>query len=276
VYLPFLRDVPRDAHIVELGCGPGEMLDLLRKEGFTRAVGVDISAEQIAIARSQGLEVEHGDAASFLARRETTVDVILGIDFLEHLTKDEIADLLPRIRSALSEGGLMVFQTVNASGIHGARVGFGDLTHMTLFNESSIRQLLNVYGFEIVEISETGPRPISVKGWVRSVLWKVIRARANLGLLVETGQGQRVWTENLIVAARCQQGATGEPRVPRAVQSVLSRGLATSCCRGCCFLPALRRALRLNRETFDELPPRGRSTQRCESCSLEITSGPQT
>ena len=47
-YLPLLADLPRDAAILEIGCGGGELLAFLGRHGFDRARGVDISAEQVA------------------------------------------------------------------------------------------------------------------------------------------------------------------------------------------------------------------------------------
>jgi SAM-dependent methyltransferase len=202
VFLPFLNGVPREASVVELGCGSGEMLELLSDAGFTNVLGVDLSEEQVTAARAAGYQVELGDALSFLSSRQEAADVIIGIDFLEHLTKDEIAMLMPVMAESMSQGGLLVIQTVNVSGLHGMRTGYGDLTHMTLFNEGSIRQLLNVYGFEVISLDETGPRPIGLRGLVRVILWKVIRAFLNAVLIVETGHPQQVWTENLIVTAR--------------------------------------------------------------------------
>jgi SAM-dependent methyltransferase len=210
VFLPILNGVPRDASMVELGCGSGEMLGILSDAGFTNVVGVDVSEEQVTAARAAGYQVELGDALGFLSSRREAADVIIGIDFLEHMTKDEIAMLMPAMAESMSRGGLLVIQTVNASGLHGMRTGYGDLTHMTLFNEGSIRQLLNVYGFEVIALEETGPRPIGVRGLVRVLLWRVIRTVLNAVLIVETGHSQQVWTENLIVTAR-RPHPKGEP-----------------------------------------------------------------
>ena len=58
--------------VADLGCGRGELLELLRERGV-EAVGVDASAEMVAIAREKGLEAEHGDMFAFLAARPAGV-----------------------------------------------------------------------------------------------------------------------------------------------------------------------------------------------------------
>ncbi|MDH7516685.1 MAG: methyltransferase domain-containing protein, partial [Bacteroidota bacterium] len=47
---PFLRDIPRHARILEIGCGSGEFLEYMRKKGYECIRGIDISAERTAQA----------------------------------------------------------------------------------------------------------------------------------------------------------------------------------------------------------------------------------
>ena len=65
-YLPLLADLDRDAAILEVGCGSGGLLAYLGRR-FSHARGVDISAEQIALARRRGVQAEQHDAVAYLA-----------------------------------------------------------------------------------------------------------------------------------------------------------------------------------------------------------------
>ena len=45
----------RDAQILELGCGHGAFIHLIRQAGYNNVVGVDISPEQVAKAERLGI-----------------------------------------------------------------------------------------------------------------------------------------------------------------------------------------------------------------------------
>lgn len=54
-YAPHFKYLKTDAAILDIGCGQGRMLNYLRSRDYTNAEGIDISAEQVAIAASEGL-----------------------------------------------------------------------------------------------------------------------------------------------------------------------------------------------------------------------------
>ncbi len=201
VFVPLLNSLPHTASIVELGCGAGELLEVINSAGFKNARGIDLSSEQVEAAQRRGVDAVLGDAIEYLPDLHERVDCIIAVDVLEHMTKDELAVLMPLIHGALTPNGRLIVQTVNIAGISGTRVGFGDLTHMTLFTETSIEQLLCAFGFENIRVFETGPRPIGIKGVVRVALWRIFRAYPKLVRFIETGYAQKAWTENLICVA---------------------------------------------------------------------------
>ncbi len=141
------------------------------------------------------------DAIDFLQGRAGEYDAIVGIDFLEHLDRDGLADLMPLVSQALRRGGLFIVQTVNIAGLNAARVAYGDLTHETFFTESSIRQLMNAYHLEVVITTEAAPHPVTLRGAIRAVLWRIVRLAPIAVSLVQTGGAQRVWTQNLVCVA---------------------------------------------------------------------------
>jgi len=200
--LPFVDDLPRDARVLELGCGPGDLLDWLRGRGFTAARGIDVSAEQVALARARGLGAEVADVFEHLERSRDRVDAILAFDFVEHFDRDELMRLVPAVRDALVDGGRLVVQTPNGAGLFPGSVIFGDLTHLTIFSPDSLRQLLRVHGFDGFRFAETGPVPKNAVGLVRGALWACLRAVAGFVRRVETGRPQAVWTENFLCGCR--------------------------------------------------------------------------
>src|SRR5438445_404478 len=82
------------APVLDVGCGRGEFLALLREAGV-EARGVDADADMVAFARGEGLDVEQGDALAALA---ALADGSLGGIFLaqvvEHLPPTVLVRLL--------------------------------------------------------------------------------------------------------------------------------------------------------------------------------------
>jgi SAM-dependent methyltransferase len=199
-YLPLLADLPRDAAILELGCGGGELLALLGQAGFTNAHGVDVSAEQVALARARGVQVSQQDI--FAALQGQQVQAVIAVDVLEHFTRDELVRLAALQYEALEPGGRLLIQTANGAGLFPRQVFYGDLTHLTIFTPDSLMQLLRPAGFAQFAFYETGPVPLRLRGKANVAAWWLVKRVANAVRYIETGKRQAIWTENFICLAR--------------------------------------------------------------------------
>jgi 2-polyprenyl-3-methyl-5-hydroxy-6-metoxy-1,4-benzoquinol methylase len=196
--LPLLASLDRSAAILDLGCGSGALLDYLGRRGFSQACGVDVSAEQIELARKRGVRAEQHDALAYLATNRERFDAILAVDVFEHFTRDELGRLVRQLVSALKPGGRLIVQTANGAGLHPGQVIYGDLTHQTIFTPESLGQLLRSVGFDALAYYETGPIPVRARGKLDVALWSAIKVLANAIRHVETGKRQTIWTENFI------------------------------------------------------------------------------
>jgi SAM-dependent methyltransferase len=201
-YLPLLTDLDRAVPILEIGCGDGKLLAYLARRGFSHATGIDISPEQVELARARGLPAEVGDVFERLGGRERSVAAILAIDVFEHFSRDELVRLTPILHAALRPGGRLLVQTANGAGLFPAQVIYGDLTHLTIFTPQSLDQLLRAAGFVDLAFYETGPIPIRLRGKANVALWSMIKTLANAVRHIETGKRQTIWTENFICVAR--------------------------------------------------------------------------
>lgn len=199
--MPFLAGFPRDAEILDLGCGDGCLLAYLQEQGFTRCRGIDCSQEQVALAGSRGVSAEVRNLFDELAGQPASCDVIIAIDVVEHMTKPELARLGRLLFDSLKPGGRLVVQTPNGEGLGRGHIVYGDLTHETIFNQSSITQFLRAFGFEQVVVRETGPIPHSVFGTIRYFGWGVIRLAAQIASVVQTGRCPAVLTATLLATA---------------------------------------------------------------------------
>lgn len=199
---PFLVGLPKSAAILDLGCGDGALLSHLKASGFTNASGVDCSVEQVRAAVARGVSARQGDLFESLESSPAAFDAILVIDVIEHMTKSELARLGRLLRSALKPGGRLIVQTPNGEGVGAGRIVYGDLTHETIFNESSMGQYLRAFGFTDIRFRETGPVPHSLAGRLRWIGWRGMRLLAQLASLVQTGHCPSVLTAVIIAACR--------------------------------------------------------------------------
>ena len=201
-YGPLLAQVDRNAPVLEIGCGSGNLLLYLAEEGFTKARGIDISEEQVQIALGHGLDAARADVFDFLLEAQSKFHVVFAIDFVEHFEKGELLELLRLIHGVLDTDGRLIIQTPNGQGLFSRQVMYADFTHLTILSPSSLRQALHITGFCDVHFEETGPVPKNLVGRARIMLWKAVKSVANLIRAIETGKTQRIWTENLICIAR--------------------------------------------------------------------------
>jgi SAM-dependent methyltransferase len=115
-----LRQLGRRGRLLEIGCGPGFLLDELRQLGWEVA-GLEISPFAVAFAREQlHLTVELGDIDPDRFPAAAADAVFLG-DVLEHLPEPVIA--LRSVRRWLSPGGVVMVAVPSTLNLVSARLG---------------------------------------------------------------------------------------------------------------------------------------------------------
>ena len=174
---PFRNWLPpnRDATIIDIGCGSGELLLALKEAGYTNSIGIDIGPEQIVIAKARGLNVERADAVCYLSDHSASFELMIACDVLEHLTRDEAFAFLSAARKAGVPGADLLLRLPNAAAPRGNVYQSGDLTHETAYSPGSLKQLCDNIGATSVTLGEDFAPPNSVTHVVRWVLWKGIR-----------------------------------------------------------------------------------------------------
>ena len=75
------------------------------------------------------------------------------IDFLEHLGKDKIIEILDLSYSALQTEGFLFLRVINADNPIFGRFLYHDFTHETPFTPDTLQQCLTLTGFEVVKIA---------------------------------------------------------------------------------------------------------------------------
>jgi 2-polyprenyl-3-methyl-5-hydroxy-6-metoxy-1,4-benzoquinol methylase len=200
------KHLPRSTQtrIVDLGCGRGALLQALWRAGYHDTLGVDGSAEQIAAAHRSGvLQAQLGTIEEFLANtKDSSVDTVLLMDVLEHMTRDKLFTTLDNVIRILSSGGRCIAHVPNAEGLYGMRVRYGDLTHEQAFTSRSISQLFSATGFSNVTSYEDRPLVHGAKSLIRRALWDFGTVPHRLLLAAETGLIEGfILTQNMFVQA---------------------------------------------------------------------------
>lgn len=75
--------LPTDADILDLGCGPGYFLHAMQQRGYTKLQGVTLSQDDLDLCRSRGLPAVLGDM-NFLDARDETYQLLFCRHSLEH------------------------------------------------------------------------------------------------------------------------------------------------------------------------------------------------
>jgi SAM-dependent methyltransferase len=202
-----LRDwLPADHHtpVLDLGCGPGNFLFLMEKLSYTNLTGVDLSGEQIEMARQwcPRSTLIHGDVKEFLAGHPGKFGLITGFDIIEHFAKKDILPFIRQIAKALYPGGRVILQTPNAESPWGLMHRYHDFTHEIAFDPHSLAHVLRLNGFTDFQTRECGPHAHGIKSLIRFFVWRLIRVGLLIWNLAETGgAGSGVYTRNFILTA---------------------------------------------------------------------------
>ncbi|ARU03646.1 hypothetical protein CCO03_02145 [Comamonas serinivorans] len=133
-YLPFIQPLQAlhtPATALDLGCGRGEWLELLRREGW-QAQGVDLDADMLADCTARGLNVAHADALSCLrAQADASLSVVSAFHVAEHLPFEALQALVAQALRVLRPGGLLILETPNPENLVVGTSGFYlDPTHL--------------------------------------------------------------------------------------------------------------------------------------------------
>ena len=155
-YLPLLREsvVGREgASVLDIGCGRGEWLELLRDEKFS-ARGIDINEGMLAACREFDLDVIAGDALAHLKRLpDNALGAVTGFHIIEHVSLDTLIELLEQACRVVQPGGLVIFETPNPENLLvGACDFYTDPTHQRPLPPTMTQFLMESAGFVDVEV----------------------------------------------------------------------------------------------------------------------------
>ena len=109
-YLPLFA---KAAPVLDLGCGRGEFLRLVRDQGVD-ARGLDLTPENIALCRAEGLDAEQQDFFTYLpGLADRSLGGVFCAQVIEHLTAAQLPELIRLCAAKLKPGAPILFETPN-------------------------------------------------------------------------------------------------------------------------------------------------------------------
>lgn len=164
IYLPYLDKFMGDttAAVVDVGCGRGEWLALLGKQGI-QATGIDLNAAMVDTCREQGLHAQCMDAIQYLSLQPpASLAAVTGFHIIEHLPFDTLLALFDAALTALRPDGLLIFETPNPENLLvGACNFYYDPTHLNPIVPSVAEFIARQRGFAKAQIVRLHPYPDS-------------------------------------------------------------------------------------------------------------------
>jgi O-antigen chain-terminating methyltransferase len=148
--------------VLELACGRGEFLDLLRESGV-EAFGVDLDEGMVKTARERDIDVRLGDALDELDEAKPgSYGGVFSAHFVEHLQPDVLEHVVAESARVLAPGGVFVAATPNAGCLSVLGYDFWrDPTHIRFYEPRLLAFYCAKAGLEVLE---TGGNPRNAPG----------------------------------------------------------------------------------------------------------------
>lgn len=202
----FSKFLPLDksSQLLDVGCGNGSIVWWLQRIGYSDAMGIDISREQIEVGKGLGVQnLVVGNLSDLLKSGRNNFSIIISRDVIEHFNKQDVVGVLGQCHSALLSGGKLILQVPNGESPFFGRIRYGDFTHETAFTQSSLQQLLKIAKFSSVSCYPSGPAVTGFKSLIRVAAWKVLETMYRTALYIELGgsKSPRIVSQNIIAVA---------------------------------------------------------------------------
>ncbi|MEO8678580.1 MAG: class I SAM-dependent methyltransferase [Vicinamibacterales bacterium] len=145
-------------NVLDVGCGRGEFLDLLKAKGVS-ARGLDLNPEMVEVCLARGLEATTGDALAYLnGLPDESLGGLLAVQVIEHLEPEYLQRFLQVAYFKLKPGARMVLETINpACWVAFFESYIRDLSHVRPIHPDTLQYLLHASGFSSVEVVFRAP-----------------------------------------------------------------------------------------------------------------------
>jgi 2-polyprenyl-6-hydroxyphenyl methylase/3-demethylubiquinone-9 3-methyltransferase len=163
-----LERVPASAAVLDVGCGEGVFAHALREAGAD-VTGVEVAREPLRRARERypGLELRLLDGEARWPLQDGSFDLVWAGEVIEHVA--DTGACLGEIRRVLRPGGALLLSTPDHGPLTRARLAISSRAfaerfdprsdHLRFYTRHSLRAVLELAGFERVEVRAAGGLP---------------------------------------------------------------------------------------------------------------------
>lgn len=136
-------------HVLDLGCGPGVFLDLLRERGI-QGTGLDFDPDMVAVCTEKGLHTEIGDVRTLSQDGQAFDGIHLG-HIIEHMDGPSMIGLLEACLAVLEPDGLLLVRTPNWNNETVRNGGFWlDHTHVRPYPLELLDRVFQDLGLDVI------------------------------------------------------------------------------------------------------------------------------
>jgi len=146
--------------VLDIGCGRGEFLLLLREQGVTGR-GIDLNDAMVEVCREKGLDATKADALSYLrGLPDGALGGLFAAQVVEHLEPAYLTNLLEAAFDKLRPGAPIVLETINPACWFAFFESYiRDITHVRPLHPDTLKFLLIASGFNRIDIRYRVPYP---------------------------------------------------------------------------------------------------------------------
>jgi SAM-dependent methyltransferase len=153
----FLPYFVNSSNVLDIGCGRGEFLDLL-KEHNIGCRGVDIDGVMVASCRARMLDVQQMDAVAYLKTLDDgSLDGIFIDQVVEHLEPRYLIHLLSLCYQKLKPESNIIIETVNPLSFYSFANFYIDMSHKRPVHPETLQYLMSATGFRECETKFFSP-----------------------------------------------------------------------------------------------------------------------
>jgi len=163
-------NLPKDALILDLGCGPGYFLDEMKAREYTNLVGVTLSPNDVSLCESKGHTIKKYDL-SFLPQEQGYYDESVDFIFLRHALEHSPYPIFTLMEyNRVLKQNSKIYIEVPAPDCD--RKHEFNLNHYSIFGAAQLSALLDRAGFNIdtfnilefnLEIPDDADKTVPVK-----------------------------------------------------------------------------------------------------------------
>jgi len=119
--------------VLEVGFGNGSFLSFAKRHRW-KIYGVEVNPILVETAKHQGFEAVCAD--NLIAFKDSTFDLVVAFDVLEHIQQHKILDLLMEVKRVLKPNAIFIARFPNGDSPFGLPLQNGDTTHITCIGSS--------------------------------------------------------------------------------------------------------------------------------------------